>query len=124
MNARLLALVRRESLSGPVGRVLPNFMRISFDDSQQFGFPGRCDPSLPTRGRAPEDGIQSTAQEALEDTYHRVLATQHDLGNLARRLASLREQEHLIARARFDVRCFFVATVQFGQRWLLLLRQR
>ncbi len=78
-------------------------MGIQLDHSEQFGFPGRRDRSLSAWGGAPRDSIQSARKEAFEDTHDGVLAAQHNLGDLARRLAPQREQQHLVARARFGI---------------------
>jgi len=83
LNARLLAQVLRQSLRGPVGGLLSDVMGVSLDDSQQCCFPGCGDCPLPTRSGAPGNGIQSIAQEALEHTHHGLLATEHELGDLA-----------------------------------------
>jgi hypothetical protein len=74
-------------------------------------------------GAAPRDSIQSAREVPFEDTHHGVLAAQHNLGDLARRLASQREQQHLVARARFGISGFLVATAQLGQRQFIHWRQ-
>jgi hypothetical protein len=73
---------------------------------EPLGFPGRRDPSISAWGRAPRHGIQSTREVSCENTHNRVLAAQHGLGDLARGLASQREQEHLVTCARFGVGAF------------------
>jgi len=83
LNACVLAQVLGESLGGPVGRVLSDFMGIQLDHAQQFGFPGSRDRSLSAWGGAPRNGIQSAREVPFEDTHHGVLAAQHHLGNLA-----------------------------------------
>jgi hypothetical protein len=64
------------------------------------------DCSLSAWGGAPWYGIQSCRQVAFEHTLHGVLTAQHSVGDLARRLASQREQQHLVARARFGIGAF------------------
>lgn len=119
VHARLLAQRRSESLGGPVRSFHTDVMRIALDHAEPFGIPGRCDPSLSARGGARWHGIPSTAQEALAHAHDGVLAAHHGLGNLARRLASQREHEQLVACARFGIGWFFIAPAQLGQRRLL-----
>src|SRR5258708_35729293 len=59
--------------------------------------------------------MQPSREEAFEDTYHRVLASQHDLGDLSRGLTRYGEQKHLIAGTRFGIGGVIVATAQLGQ---------
>src|SRR5260370_14737860 len=110
-------------MGGSVGGGVVDFMGIQLNYSEQFSFPGSRDRSLSAWGGAPRDGIQSAREEAFEDTHHGVLAAQHHLGDLARRLAPQREQQHLVARARFGIGGFLVATAQLGQRQFIHWRE-
>src|SRR6266566_4887191 len=90
-------------------------MGIQLDDSHQLRFPGGRDCSHSAWCGSPGNGIQPSREEAFEDTYHRVLASQHDLGDLSRGLTRYGEQKHLIAGTRFGIGGVIVATAQLGQ---------
>jgi hypothetical protein len=78
----LLAQGGSEQLGRPVGCLLTYLMGIKFDHAYQLGFPGRGDGALSAWGAPPRNRIQSSREAALEHALNRILAAQHEAGNM------------------------------------------
>lgn len=93
LNACLLAQEHRESFGGPVRGLLPNFMRISLDHSQQFAFPSCCIRRSRKSGGASGNGIQSAGQEMVKHAHDCVLTAQDDASHLRQLVSGLGQAE-------------------------------